>query len=276
MRSLRDLLAAALLALAALCGAAWLPAAWLADNVVDQQGFLAITEPLSADAALQRELSDAAVEATLPTDTLPSWLLEKVEPFAQDQAARITQSPSYDTVWSSTMTDLHSALFSPGADELDADVAPLVDDLVSGIDQYLPFGWTVPRPDSVPVHLASIPDIPWIGQARAVTEHVHWLPVAGVAFLLLAIAVAADRRVMLAVAGVFLALAGAGVWLGAANLGTLVPGSIDQAPFVGPIVQVFEQRMAADLTPQAVMMLGAGALLAVVGLGLAGLRRRSL
>lgn len=272
--SARDLIAALLFILGAVCGALWLPAVWLADNVVDESGFLAITQPLSSDAALQRELSDAAVEAVLPEDVVPAWVMDRVEPIAQEKAADLTGTPAYDDVWSATMVTLHGALFTPGDHSLDTDIAPLVDDLASRVDEHLPFGLTIPRPDSVPVHLATIPEIPGTGRILALAPYADHLGIAAGVLLLLGLVIAAHRRAMLTLAGVLVALAGGAVWLLTQRIEQLVPDAVDQAAFIGPIVQVFETRMAADLVPQAVLLIGAGALLATIGLVAVGLSPR--
>ena len=54
----------------------------------------------------------------------------------------------------------------------------------------------------------------------------------------------------------------------------MVPDSIDQAVFLGPIVQVFQDRFETAMMPQGVILLGAGALVTAVGLVLVGLHRR--
>lgn len=272
--SARDLIAALLFVLGAVCGALWLPSMWLADNVVEQDGFLAITEPLSADTALQRELSDAAVTEILSDDRIPGWLADTLEPIAQDKAAELTRGAGYAEVWSATTSDLHTGLTTPGESTLEADVAPMVDELLTGIDEHLPLGLTIPRPESVPVPLATVPDLPWMARVLVLAPHVEWLGIAAGVLLLLGLVVAAHRRAMLALAGVMVALAGGAVWLLTQRLEQLVPDAIDQADFIGPIVQVFETRMAADLVPQVVLLVGAGALLATIGLVAVGVGPR--
>ena len=61
-------------------------------------------------------------------------------------------------------------------------------------------------------------------------------------------------------------LAGAGVWWIGEQVEAVVPDSIDQTAFLGPVVQVFEGHFQAAMMPQGVIMLGAGALVTAAGL----------
>ena len=56
---------------------------------------------------------------------------------------------------------------------------------------------------------------------------------------------------ILAIAGIGGILAGAGVWWLAARVQDVVPDAVDRAVFLGPIVQEFEARFTAAMTPQA-------------------------
>ena len=270
--SARDLLATLLLAAAVLLGALWLPGVWMDRHVVDQEGFLEITQPLSDDPAAQRQLSDAAVEQILDDDRIPGWAADSVAPMLQEQAPKLTGSALYAQIWDQAMVDLHEALFTPGQQDLDVDLLPVVDELLGPVEEKLPF--ELPRPDSASFTLATIPDIPLLNQLTAVSPWFSWAgPVAGV-LVLLALLLAAHRRTMLALAGVGGILAGGAVCLFAGEIRSLVPDAIDQADFLGPIVTALEADLHSALLPQGVIMLGVGALVAAVGLVLVGLQRR--
>lgn len=270
--SARDLLAALLLLIALVLGAAWLPAVWLQRNVIAQDGFLAIAQPLADDRAAQQEISEAAVASVLDDDRIPGWISERLTPLLEEQAAKITQTDAYGTVWDRTMVSLHESLFVPGAEELQVDLLPLVDRMLSGAEEFLPV--ELPRPDSASVTVATIPDIPLLTRAAALAPYAPWLGLAAGALVLLALLLAAHRRAILGLAGLAGILAGGVVCLLAARIQTLVPDLLDQAAFLGPIVRAFEEHFAADLMPQGVVMLGAGALVAAVGLVLVGLSRQ--
>lgn len=272
MSSVRDLLAALLLAAAVLLGALWLPSVWLDHNVVDRDGFLEITQPLSKDPEAQRQLSDAAVEQILDDDRIPGWAAERVAPILQDQATQLTGSSLYATVWDESMIDLHQGMFTPGDQSLDADLMPVVEELLGAVEEAIPV--SIPRPEEATITLVTIPDLPLLNRLEAVAPWFTWAgPLAG-ALVLLALALAAHRRTFVALAGLGGILAGGAVCLLADQIQTLVPNAIDQADFLGPIVQAFQAQFHTALMPQGVIMLGVGALVAAIGLVLMGLHRR--
>lgn len=272
MHTVRDLLALALLLGATVLGALWLPGTWLHENVVVRDGFLAVTAPLADDAAFQRSLSDSAVETIVGDDQVPEWIQEQLTPLAEEQAAKLTGTDTYGTVWVATMGELHDALFTPGASELDVDLAPVIDRILTPVEEHLPVA--IPRPDDATVTVAKVPDVPLLTGATAVTPWAHWAGPAALVLLVLALLVGAHRRTLLAIAGIGGILAGAGVWWLAARIGSVVPDAVDRAVFLGPIVQEFELRFTAAMTPQAVVLVGAGALVTAVGVVLMGLHRR--
>lgn len=274
MSSLRDLLSALLLIAATLLGALWLPAVWIERNVVDQDGFLAITQPLSSAATLQRSLTDSAVDEVLANDLVPGFLADRLSPLLQEQAPRLTGTEAYATVWDRAMVELHGALFTPGASPLDVDLLPLIDSLLTSAEDSLPLVDNLPRPDSATITLATIPDVPLLTHATILDPWAHRAGPIALALAVLALLVSAHRRVALTFAGLGAVLAGLATWLLTTRIEQIVPDAVDQAVFLGPIVQVFEERFATEVMPQAVILLGAGALVASVGLVLLGLRHR--
>lgn len=271
--SARDLLAAFLLALAVALGGLWLPAAWITDYVVDQSGFLAVTQPLSDDPVLQRALSDSAVEELLADDRIPGWVETQVTPLAQEQAAKLTDTEAYGLLWDATMVDLHEALYSPGPSELRVDLVPAIDQILTPLDGRLPVA--IPRPEQAEVTLATVPDLPLLTTAADLGPRAAWLGPLALGLAVIALALAAHRRSMLVLAGSAAIAAGSITALIAGQIEVLVPDSVDQADFVGPIVRVFEARLSEAVVPQGAVLIGAGALVAAVGLVLVGLHRRS-
>jgi hypothetical protein len=273
--SLRDLLSVLLLIAATLLGALWLPSVWIAQNLVDQEGFLAITQPLAEDTAFQRTLTDSAVDQALDHDLVPGVVADRAAPMLQEQAPRLTGTGAYAEVWDTAMVELHGALFTPGASPLDVDLLPLIDSLLTGVEDTLPFVDDLPRPDDATVTLASIPDVPLLTHATVLDPWAHRAGPIALGLAVLAILLAGHRRMMLTLAGVGTLLAGLATWLLATRITDVVPDAVDRAVFLGPIVQVFEQRFTAEVMPQGVVLLGAGALVTAAGLVLIGLRRRS-
>ena len=273
MDSLRDLISAAMLVAAAVLGALWLPATWLSENVVDQDGFLEIAAPLSQDAEVQRSLGDSAVTAVLDDDRIPDWIADQVEPLLQEQAVKLTDMDSYATMWDAVMSDLHTGLFTPGTQELEVDLGPAIDQLLTGVEETLPGGIEVPRPEGVSVSLATIPDVPLLNLAADAAPWAPWLGPAALVLVAAALLLGAHRRGLLILAGALALLAGGATLLVSSQIETLVPNALDQAEFVGPIVQAFQAQFAAQLLPQGVILLGGGALVMALGLVLLGLRR---
>ena len=270
--SARDLLAIVLLVAAMVLGTLWLPATWFHDHVVERDGFLALTEPLSKDPELQRTLSDSAVESILDGSRLPGWAEERLTPVAEEQAAELTGTGVYTAMWEATMAELHGALFTPGPSDLDVDLGPAIDRILAPVEDVLPF--QIPRPDDATVTLASIPDVPLLTHVSVVTPWASWAGPAALGLAVCALLLAAHRRTMLAVAGLGAMLAGAGVWWLGRRIEAVVPDAIDQAAFLGPIVQVFQEHFRVAMMPQGVVLLGAGALVTALGLVLVGVHRR--
>lgn len=273
VRALRDLLSVILLVGALLVGALWLPAAWLQHNVVDREGFLAITEPLGEDPAFQRTFTDGAVDHLMEDERVPGWLAEQATPYVQEQAADASGSDAYAQMWRETMGELHDALFAPGSSPLQVDLSPAVDGLIGSLEGHLPFD--LPRTDGeISFTLATVPDLPLVHRLGVLDPWGDRLgPIAG-AMALLAVLIAGHRRTMIALAGGAAVLAGVAGWMLADRIEEIVPDSLDQADFLGPIVQVLEQRFQADVGPQAIVLMGAGALVAALGLILMGVHRR--
>ncbi|MEE1618968.1 hypothetical protein V1260_12990 [Brachybacterium sp. J144] len=270
----RDLLATALLLVATVLGAAWLPAVWLEENVVDQEGFLAIAQPLGSDPELQRELSDSAVEEVLGNERVPGWLADSIRPTLEEQAARLTGTGGYQAVWDEAMVQLHGALFTPGGSPVDVDLAPLADEMLTAVEDAVPFV-SVPRPEDLTITLFTVPDVPLLSRAEVLDPWAHRLGPIALVLAALALLLGAHRRILLVLAGLGGIAAGLGDWFLAQRIEQIVPDQIDQAAVLGSIVQAFQERFAAEVGPSAVILLGVGALLAAAGLVLLGLRHRS-
>src|SRR5699024_4856175 len=249
----RDLLALALLLGATVHGALWLPATWLHDNVVDRDGFLAVTAPLADDPEFQRTMSDSAVDEILGGDRVPGWLQDRLTPLAEEQAAKLTGTDVYGTLWEDSMSELHHALFTPGASPLEVDMAPAIDRILEPVEQNLPV--EIPRPEDPTVTLATVPDAPLLTGLSAVSPWAQWAGPVALGLLVLALLIGAHRRTLLALAGLGGILAGAAVWGLGARIEAVVPDTVDRAVFLGPIVQEFEVRFQAAMTPQGVVLL---------------------
>ena len=165
------------------------------------------------------------------------------------------------------MSELHHALFTPGASPLEVDLAPAIDRILEPVEQHLPV--EIPRPEDPTVTLATVPDVPLLTGLSAVSPWAHWAGPVAPGLLALAPLTGGHR-----LAGLGGILAGAAVWWLGTRVEAVVPDAVDQAVFLGPIVQEFELRFQAAMTPQGVILLGAGALATAIGVVLMGLHRR--
>ncbi|UEJ82237.1 hypothetical protein Bra3105_15550 [Brachybacterium halotolerans subsp. kimchii] len=274
MSALRQTASVLLLVLAAVVGASWLPGTWLQDHVVDRDGFLEIAEPMGEDASTQHALTDAAVDELLSSDVIPSSVRGAVAPYAKEQAASFTTTSAYQEMWDDSMGSVHDGLFASGDTPIEVDLSPAVDSLMDPIEEKLPFGITLPRPDHPTATLTTIPDLPALRAAAQVLPHASWALPVMIVLMVLALIVADRRRAALLGAGIATLVAGAIGLLLAAGIGALVPASIDGAGFLGPIVQGFEARLSADIAPRATVMTGVGAGIIVVGAVLLAVVRR--
>ncbi len=265
---LRDLIAAVLTLLAVLLAAAAVPALWMEKNLVQEKGFLAITQPLGEDPSFQRSLTDPAVEQAFSAVEIPNFVRDLVEPQAKNLASDLTGTDVYATVWNGTMKQLHGALFTPGAAPLQVDLEPLIERVLSGAEKIVPV--EIPRPQHTEITLATVPDVPVLAQMVSYAQWAHRLVPLAILSAVLAVLCARHRRSMIAVGGVLMIVAGVVVTRLAESVEQLVPDAVDQAPFVGQIVRVFEARFTADVVPQGGQMVTFGVLVMILGLLVVG------
>src|SRR5699024_8856761 len=155
-------------------------------------------------------MSDSAVDEIHGGDRVPGWLQDRLTPLAEEQAAKLTGTDVYGTLWADSMSELHPALFTPGAPPLDADLAPAIDRIPEPVEQHLR-GQTPPTEDAT-VTRATVPDAPLLTGLSAVSPWAQWAGPVALGLLVLALLIGAHRRTLLALAGLGGILAGAAVW----------------------------------------------------------------
>jgi hypothetical protein len=248
---------------------------WIQQTVLDEDGFLAVTQPMGEDTVLQKQISDGAVDSLLDQDLIPSVVADTARPYLQDAAVALTGTAAYQEIWDDSMVSLHAGLLEEGSTPLEVDLTPAGDDLLSTVEEKLPIDVSIPRPDDLTVTIATVPDIPVL---RVAADVVPWTVWSGPLALLLAaaaIAISPSRLGTLGGVGVGAILV-AGVYAALAwGIEVLVPDSLDQVSIVGPMVQGFEATLSADLLPQAAILGGTGALAVVVAVLLRAVLRRS-
>lgn len=269
---MRDLVAVLLALCAAVALALWAPATWTRDHLVDRDGFLEIARPLGANPQFQQDVSDAAVEGVLEQAKVPRPLAALIEPTIQDQAAKLTQSASFATIWSDSMGDLHTTLMDPAGGTVTADLNPYVDELVTPVGDLIGQDIDIPDADLLTLDIVTIPASPWPSRVTALASTAPWIGWAGIAAAVASLVLARRRGVIGAVLGAALLVAGGALLLGSQGIGMAIPGSIDDARIVGTLVQAFEARLGRDMVVPSVTLLGTGALALVAALGAMGVR----
>ncbi|MCB5273276.1 hypothetical protein BJG92_00795 [Arthrobacter sp. SO5] len=110
------------------------PAMWVDRNIVQEDGFVALTGPLGQDPAFQQRLASTAV-GSLGSDRMPAAVTDLVRPILDRAATSLSSLPGYPQAWTETLRKSHRLSFAdpstlpPGADGVSAltlDVAPLV------------------------------------------------------------------------------------------------------------------------------------------------------
>lgn len=117
-----------------LMAAVAVPAMWVDRNIVQEDGFVALTAPLGKDPAFQQGLASAAV-GSLASDRIPAALTDLARPILDSAAKSLTSLPGYPGAWTETLRKSHRLnLADPstlppevdGVSALTLDVAPLV------------------------------------------------------------------------------------------------------------------------------------------------------
>lgn len=110
------------------------PAVWVDRNIVQEEGFVALTGPLGKDPAFQQRLASAAV-GSFGADRLPGPVAELAGPILESAATSLSSLPGYPEAWTETLRRSHRLSFAdpntlpPEAGAVSAltlDVAPLV------------------------------------------------------------------------------------------------------------------------------------------------------
>ncbi|HJW01599.1 MAG TPA: hypothetical protein VJ617_21105 [Arthrobacter sp.] len=131
---MRTFVSAVAVIIGVLLSAVAVPAIWVDRNVVQEDGFVALSAPLAKDADFQERLAAAAV-GTLDTSSVPDALLGLVQPVVEAAAGSLTGLPGYQAAWEETLRKSHRLSFADPASlpaqadsssSMTLDVAPLV------------------------------------------------------------------------------------------------------------------------------------------------------
>lgn len=257
------------------------PAIWVDRNIVQEDGFVALTAPLGKDPAFQRRLATAAVNnISFGDQQLPDALAGVVKPVLEDAARSLTSMPGYSEAWAETLRRSHRLSFADprtlpadvdGTTSLTLDVAPLVDLVVKKVSEASPVPLSAPGEVRIGIGQSN--------QRQLIERITAYAPMgsavaigAAVAFLLAFVAARRKWTVLAAAAAGALVLAG--VWkLGVEAAGRAVQGTgnssdvaeIFKREFVAASTAGFGEWITAALVVGGVLLLSGVAVRAVGG-----------
>jgi len=271
---MRSLLAALLGLAAALVGLFAVPTAWIAHNVSSEDGYVALTEPLVSDAALQDAVAAYVAETLVDRGRLPESLQGPATTALTAAARQAGSAPGFVEAWSQTQALSHRATFGPDGDgSLRIDLAPLAEYLKGHVTGALPV--EVGLPDSLPITVGQA-DPTIVTQVDEAPDRALLGTVATGVLALGALVVARRRSTALVWLGVG-ALAVAAVLTAVSHL--VVPELIDSTAGVTDVGLTLQhllvERVAGSLSTWTWMVAIGGAVAVAVGLlaRLVGARR---
>lgn len=256
------------------------PAMWVDRNLVQEDGFVALTAPLGKDPTFQRRLATAAVNAIgFGDQQIPDALAAVVKPILEDAAQSLTSTPGYSDAWAETVRRSHRLSFADprtlppeadGATSLTLDVAPLVGLVVKRISESSPV--PLKAPDEVRIGIGQSNQRQLIERVSAYAPMGSAVAVGSAIAFIMAFVAAQRKWTVLAGAGIG-ALGLAAVWkFGADAAGRAVLGAgggndvaaIFKREFVDASTASFGQWIVVALVAGAVLLV-AGIVLRVVG-----------
>lgn len=195
---MRTFVSAVAVILCVLLSAVAVPAIWVDRNVVDEDGFVALSAPLGQDADFQQRLAAAAV-GTIDTSSIPDALAGLVQPVAEAAAGSLTGLPGYPAAWEESLRKSHRLSFAGPASlpavadtatSLTLDVAPLVALAVEELSRTT--GLTLEAPEQTLINVGQPDQRQWIERTSAYAPLGYSLAIgAGIA---LALALVSARR----------------------------------------------------------------------------------
>src|SRR6478735_12828615 len=250
------------------------PAMWVDRNLVQEDGFVALTAPLGKDPAFQKRLATAAVSGIgFGDQQLPDSLANLVKPILAEAAQSLTSMPGYSDAWAETLRRSHRLSFADprtlppdvdGGTSLTLDVAPLVGLVVKRVSESSPV--PLKAPETVRIGIGQSNQRQLIERVSAYAPMGSAVAVgAAIAFVL---AFVAARRKWTVLAGVGLgALVLAGVWkLGSDAAGNMVQGTGSGNEVADLFKREFVAASTAGFGQWIVVALVAGGVLLASGL----------
>jgi hypothetical protein len=280
---LRTFVSAVAVLIGLVMAAVAVPAMWVDRNIVQEDGFVALTAPLGQDPAFQRRLAAAAVNS-FSSDQIPGPVVELVRPILEDAAQSLSGLPGYSDAWTETLRKSHRLSFSDpntlpaemdGVSSLALDVAPLVGLVAKRLAEVTSLPLESPDQVLIPVGQPSQRQL-----AERVTAYAPMgsaVAVGSATAFVLALVAARRRWTVLAGAGAG-ALVLAAVWKLAADA---VGGAVEGTSSGNAMADIFKHEFVAASTAGfgqwtlAAAVAGAVLLVAGIVLRAVGGRRRS-
>ncbi|MGO4803504.1 hypothetical protein AB4089_00065 [Arthrobacter sp. 2MCAF15] len=215
---MRTFVSAAAVLIGLVMTAVAVPAMWVDRNIVQEEGFVALTAPLGKDPAFQQRLARAAVAGVASSAGIPEAFTELARPILDNAAQSLTGLPGYSEAWAETLRKSHRLTFADpstlppevdGTSSLTLDVAPLAGLVAKQVAD----ATTLPleAPGQVLIHIGQSDQRQWIERVTVYAPMGYAVAVgAAIAF---ALAFVAARRRWTVLAGMGLgALVLAGAW----------------------------------------------------------------
>ena len=109
---MRTFVSAAAVLVGLLMAAVAVPAMWVDRNIVQEDGFVALTAPLGKDPAFQQRLATAAVGTLASGANIPDVVKELARPILDNAAQSLTGLPGYPDAWAETLRKSHRLTFA--------------------------------------------------------------------------------------------------------------------------------------------------------------------
>lgn len=256
------------------------PAMWVDRNIVQEDGFVALTAPLGKDPLFQQRLAGAAV-GSLALDQIPAPLTELARPLLEQAAESLSGMPGYAEAWTETLRKSHRLSFADPAtlppeassvSTLTLDVSPLVGLVAKQVADATSL--PVEAPEQVLISIGQSNHRQLIERVSAYAPLGYIVAVGALIAFVLAFVTARRRWTVFAGTGVG-ALLLAGSWKLASDV---IGGLVNSTSSGNAVAEIFKREFvaasAAGFDQWIMSAAAAGAVLLIVGLVLRALRGR--
>jgi hypothetical protein len=226
------------------------PAMWVDQNIVQEDGFVALTAPLGKDPAFQQRLATAAVNNFSP-DQIPEAVVELIRPVLEDAAQSLTGLPGYPEAWTETLRKSHRLSFAPpdslpagmqGTSSLTLDVAPLVGLVAKRVAEATSL--PLESPEQVLITIGQPSQRQIVEQVSAYAPIGYAVAVGSAIAFVLALVAARRRWTVLAGAGIGAVILSA-LWVLAAEA---VGRAVEGASSGNEVAEIFKREFVAAST----------------------------